>query len=330
MPPIIQVSNLSKHFQVHKHHRGFWGALRNLTTRGYKLVRAVDDISFEIHPGELVGYLGPNGAGKSTTIKMLTGLLVPTSGKLWVNGHIPWKARQKYVSEIGAVFGQRTSLWWDLPVIESLELLQHIYKIPPDRFNKNLDEFRTLLELDEFLDTPVRSLSLGQRMRSDICAALLHDPIILFLDEPTIGLDVVAKERIRQFIHYINAQRGTTVLLTTHDLSDVEKLCKRVMIIDQGKMLFDGQLETLQKRFGGKRELVVYYANDYERVEVSGAEVVDQQGKRVTYQFERQVVTASELIGRLSSKYSIRDLEVREPEIEATIRRIYEEKLLEN
>jgi ABC-2 type transport system ATP-binding protein len=330
MPPIIQVSNLSKHFQVHKHHRGFWGALRNLTTRRYRLVRAVDDISFEIKPGELVGYLGPNGAGKSTTIKMLTGLLVPTNGKLSVNGHIPWKARQKYVREIGAVFGQRTTLWWDLPVIESLELLQHIYKIPPDRFQTNLEEFRALLELDEFLDTPVRSLSLGQRMRTDICAALLHDPIILFLDEPTIGLDVVAKERIRQFIRHINAQRGTTVLLTTHDLSDVEKLCKRVMIIDHGKLLFDGQLETLQTRFGGKRELVVYYANDYEQVDVSGAEVVDQQGKRVTYQFERQDVTASELIGHLSSKFSILDLEVREPEIEATIRRIYEEKLLEN
>ena len=330
MPPIIRVSNLTKHFKIHKHHRGFWGTLRNLTTRQYQLVRAVNDISFEIRVGELVGYLGPNGAGKSTTIKMLTGLLVPTEGQLFVNGHIPWQERQDYVGEIGAVFGQRTTLWWDLPVIESLELLKHIYKIPSDRFKKNLDEFRALLELDAYLDTPVRSLSLGQRMRTDICAALLHDPDILFLDEPTIGLDVVAKERIRQFIHHINTERGTTVLPTTHDLSDVEKLCQRVMIIDHGKLLFDGQLETLQERFGGNRQLVVEYVNAYEQVDVDGAQITHRDGPRVTYQFDRQTITASELIGRISAKYRLRDLEVREPDIEATIRRIYEEKLLES
>ena len=330
MPPIIHVSNLSKHFKVQKHHRGFWGALRNLGTRQYKLVRAVDNISFKIQTGELVGYLGPNGAGKSTTIKMLTGLLVPTSGKLLVNEHIPWRERQDYVSEIGAVFGQRTTLWWDLPVIESLELLQYIYKIPPDRFQKNLDEFRELLVLDDFLDTPVRSLSLGQRMRADICAALLHNPVILFLDEPTIGLDVVAKERIRQFIHHINTERKTTVLLTTHDLTDVEKLCKRVMIIDHGALLFDGQLETLRDRYGGKRQLVVEYVNGYEQVDIDGAQITHRDGPRVTYQFDRETTTASELIGRISAKYRLRDLEVREPEIEDTIRRIYEEKLLED
>jgi ABC-2 type transport system ATP-binding protein len=330
MLPIIRVSNLSKHFKVHKHHRGFWGTLRNLTTRQYQMVRAVDNINFEIQAGALVGYLGPNGAGKSTTIKMLTGLLVPTAGQLTVNGHIPWQERQDYVAEIGAVFGQRTTLWWDLPVIESLELLKYIYKIPSDRFQKNLDEFRELLELDSFLDTPVRSLSLGQRMRADICAALLHDPDILFLDEPTIGLDVVAKERIRKFIQHINKEHGTTILLTTHDLSDVEKLCQRVMIIDHGKLLFDGQLETLQERFGGKRQLIVEYANTYEQVDVDGAQIIHQEGPRVTYQFNRRTITASELIGRISAKYRLRDLEVREPDIEATIRRIYEEKLLES
>ena len=326
--PTITVHNLQKHFRVFKHHRGAWGAVRNLFTRQYSLVRAVDGVSFEMQPGELVGYLGPNGAGKSTTIKMLTGLLVPSGGELWVNGRVPWRQRQEHVATIVAVFGQRTTLWWDLPVIESLDLLQYIYKIPRDRFHQNLNEFRALLDLDPFLDTPVRSLSLGQRMRADICAALLHDPAILFLDEPTIGLDVVAKERIRQFITHVNRDRGTTIILTTHDLSDVEKLCQRVMIIDQGKLLFDGQLSTLNERFGGKRELVLDLAEDVETIAVDGAQVVDRKGTRVTYRFERSVITASELIGRLSEHYPIRDLSVREPQIEDTIRRIYEERLL--
>ena len=328
--PIIQVRNLSKHFKVFKHHRGAMGALRNLFTRQFNRVRAVDALSFSIKRGELVGYIGPNGAGKSTTIKMLTGLLVPTSGELSVMGLLPWRDRQSYVSRVGAVFGQRTTLWWDLPVIESLNLLQHIYKIPAARFAENLGAFRETLELDPFLDTPVRSLSLGQRMRADLCAALLHDPEILFLDEPTIGLDVVAKERIRQFIQHVNSERGTTVILTTHDLSDVEKLCQRVMIIDHGKLLFDGQLEALKTQFGGKRELLVDLAEDYPNPHVVGAEIAGREGQRVSYRFARGEIAASELIGRLSATYRIRDLEVREPQIEETIRRIYEERLLEN
>jgi ABC-2 type transport system ATP-binding protein len=331
---IITVQNLSKHFKVYRHHRGAFGALRNLFTRAYSVVRAVDDISFAVEPGELVGYIGPNGAGKSTTLKMLTGLLVPSGGEIVVNGRTPWKQRRAHVAQIGAVFGQRTTLWWDLPVIESLDLLQHIYKIPPDRFRRNLDEFLTLLDLEPFLNTPVRSLSLGQRMRADLCAALLHNPPLLFLDEPTIGLDVVAKERIRQFILHINRERGVTVLLTTHDLADVEKLCRRVMIIDRGRLLFDGQLETLRARFGGKRALIVDMAEDYAAVEIAGATVVaredgyEGENTRVTYQFDREAITASELIGRLSARYRIRDLAVREPDIEDTVRRIYEERLL--
>jgi len=301
MTSVITVSNLKKHFKITKHHHGRWSALRNLLTSEYRLVRAVDGISFEVELGELVGYIGPNGAG-----------------------------RQAHVSTIGAVFGQRTTLWWDLPVIESLDLLQHIYKVPPDRFRQNLDEFRELLELDPFLDTPVRSLSLGQRMRADLCAALLHDPALLFLDEPTIGLDVVGKERIRQFILHLNRQRGTTVILTTHDLSDVEKLCERVMIIDHGQLLYDGELGALRERFGGKRKLIVDFAQTYESVEVSEAQIIAWDGMRATYQFERGTVTASELIGRLSASYRIRDLQVREPEIEETVRRIYKERLLEN
>ena len=328
--PIISSVNLQKHFKVFTHRRGFWGAFRNLASREYTLVRAVDRVNLTIQRGELVGYLGPNGAGKSTTIKMLSGLLVPSGGELLVNGRLPWKERQAHVARIGAVFGQRTTLWWDLPVIESLDLLQHIYRVPPDRFRQNLTEFRQLLELDPFLNTPVRSLSLGQRMRADLCAAMLHDPDLLFLDEPTIGLDVVAKERIRQFIQEINHQRGTTIILTTHDLSDVEKLCERVMIIDLGQLLYDGPLRALQDQFGGKRELVVDFAESYQEAQVAGAVIIEQEGPRVTYQFDRKSLTASDLIGRLSTQYRIQDLMVREPDIEATIRRIYEERLLDS
>jgi ABC-2 type transport system ATP-binding protein len=327
---MITVENLQKYFRISKHHRGLWGAMRNLVEHEAQLVRAVDGVSFQIQRGELVGYLGPNGAGKSTTIKMLTGLLVPSGGVVEVNGFVPWRDRERYVARIGAVFGQRSTLWWDLPVIESLDLLQFIYRAPAERFQRNLAEFRQLLELDAFLNSPVRSLSLGQRMRADLCAAMLHDPDLLFLDEPTIGLDVVAKERIRQFIAHINQERDTTILLTTHDLSDVEKLCDRVLIIDHGRLLFDGQLEALLARFGGKRELVVDLAEPYADVTVEGAEVAERDGLRVTYRFERNAVTASELIGRLSQRYRLRDLSVREPEIEATVRRIYEERLLES
>jgi ABC-2 type transport system ATP-binding protein len=328
MKPIVAVADLKKHFKVYKRRRGSGGAWRSLFSREQEWVRAVDGVSFEIQAGELVGYLGPNGAGKSTTIKMLTGLLVPSGGRLEVNGRVPWRERRAHVAAIGAVFGQRTSLWWDLPVLDSLELLQHMYRVPGDRFRRNLGEFRALLDLDPFLDTPVRSLSLGQRMRADICAALLHDPPLLFLDEPTIGLDVVAKERIRTFISHVNRERGTTVILTTHDLSDVEKLCDRVMILDRGKLLYDGPLEALRERFGGERELVVELAQPYDCVAIEGAYVARRDGSQVTYRFDRRAITASELIGRLSARYRIRDLQVREPEIEATVRRIYEQKLL--
>ncbi len=328
--PIIHVAHLNKHFTVAKRAGGFFGALRNSVVRQTTTVRAVSDLTFDIQPGELVGYLGPNGAGKSTTIKMLTGLLVPTSGEITINGFVPWRERTRYVATIGAVFGQRTTLWWDLPVIDSLNLLRHVYRIPPARFAHNLQEFRHILELDEFINSPVRALSLGQRMRADLCAAMLHDPVLLYLDEPTIGLDVVAKDRIRTFIQHINRARGATILLTTHDLQDVEKLCDRVMIIDHGRLLFDGALHDLLARFGAKRELVVELAERYDTVQVTGAELSEFDGLRATFQFDRSRVTASELIGRISAAYRIQDLSVREPEIESTIRRIYQERLLES
>ena len=300
-----------------------------LFRRSVRTVEAVAGIDFTVRRGELVGYLGPNGAGKSTTIKMLTGLLVPTAGDLLVNGRVPWRARIDHVAEIGAVFGQRTTLWWDLPVIESLELLQHIYRIPENRFRENLDEFIDLLDLGAFMQNPVRALSLGQRMRADIAASLLHNPALLFLDEPTIGLDVVAKERIRRFIRHINRERGTTIVLTTHDLSDVERLCKRVLIIDHGHLLYDGDLNSLKSRFGGRRELHVELSEPVDDYAIEGAELISHDGVQAGYAFDRDEISASDLIGRLSKKFRIRDLEVREPDIETTVRRIYEEKLLE-
>ncbi|HSH04630.1 MAG TPA: ATP-binding cassette domain-containing protein [Anaerolineae bacterium] len=325
---IITVKNLHKHFHVRTQIHGRFASLRTFFSRQYNLVKAVDDISFTINRGELVGYLGPNGAGKSTTIKMLTGLLVPTSGALQVNNFVPWQNRQQYVARIGAVFGQRTTLWWDLPVQHSLSLLQHIYQIPDDQYHHNLNTFTQLLELSPFLDTPVRSLSLGQRMRADLCAALLHNPDILFLDEPTIGLDVVAKERIRAFIKHINQERQTSIILTTHDMEDVQMLCQRVMIIDHGQLLYDGDLDTLQSQFGRARQLIVDFAQPYPNVPIDGAQLLSYHDNRATYQFDRQHLTASDLIGRLSAQYQLRDLTVREPHIETTIRRIYEEKLL--
>jgi ABC-2 type transport system ATP-binding protein len=325
---LIEVHDLHKEFRVFKHHRGALGALRNLFTREARIIHAVDGVSFAIEAGELVGYLGPNGAGKSTTIKMLTGILVPTRGEVRVAGRVPWKQRVEHVADIGVVFGQRTNLWWDLPVIESLDLLRYVYRIPSERYEHNLISFRELLELDEFLNTPVRSLSLGQRMRADLAGALLHDPHILFLDEPTIGLDVVAKERIRRFIKTVNRERNVTVILTTHDLGDVQRLCERVMMIDHGKLLFDGSHRELIERFGGERELVVDYAEDYDGVEVEDARIVRREGRRVTYRFARGGVSASELIQRLSARYRIEDLSVQEPQIEDTVRRIYEQGLL--
>jgi ABC-2 type transport system ATP-binding protein len=327
--PIINVTHVSKDFQVFKHHRGLTGAFRNLFTRQFRTVNAVRAVSFSIERGELVGYLGPNGAGKSTTIKMLTGILVPTSGEITVNGRVPWRERAAHAREIGVVFGQRTSLWWDLPVIESFDLLHYIYRVPEQRYYQNLLKFQDLLGLGEFMHTPVRSLSLGQRMRADLAAALLHDPKLVFLDEPTIGLDVVAKERIRQFIQSINRERGVTVILTTHDLGDVEKLCERVMMIDRGRLLFDGLLATLRERFGGERELVVDLADDYDDVTVAGATIIAREGRRVAYRFGADGLTASDLIARVSAHLRIGDLSVREPEIEATVRRIYEERLLD-
>lgn len=329
MSAIIEVKGLCKEFRIAKRKEGAFGAVRSLFSREYIRKQAVNDVSFAIRPGELVGYIGPNGAGKSTTIKMLTGILVPSGGEVRVRGLVPYERRVENARQIGVVFGQRTQLWWDLPTIESFELLQHIYKVPADRYKANMDRFKDLLGLDEFLQTPVRQLSLGQRMRADLAAALLHDPQILYLDEPTIGLDVVAKEKIREFIREINRERGVTVILTTHDMQDIEKICDRMILIDKGTVIYDGPVAQIKERFGKQRTLVVdLEPNGYgDTLGIEGAEEVKREGNRFWLRFNRDVVSASQLIARVSQRYNIRDLTVEEPQIEGIISRIYQEGL---
>ncbi len=329
--PIISASGLSRHFTVGRRRAGLLGSLRRLADRGGTEVHAVEDVSFSIDPGEMVGYLGPNGAGKSTTIKMLTGILVPSFGTASVAGLTPWADRRALAGRIGVVFGQRTQLWWDLPLIDSLELLRHIYRIPADRHARMLTEMRRVLDLDAFLDTPVRQLSLGQRMRGDLAAAMLHEPPILYLDEPTIGLDVVAKARVRDFLSEVNRERGVTVMLTTHDLADVEQLCTRLIIIDDGRLIFDGSLAEIKRRFGAFRTLVIDIDGDaasaVERLGrnlPAGAVVERTDGPRCWIRFDSRLVSASELIGAIVIGQPIRDLTIEEPAIEEIIRDIYE------
>jgi ABC-2 type transport system ATP-binding protein len=321
---MIEVNHLFKEFKIAKRQEGVKGALQSLFNREYLTKRAVQDISFTVNQGEIVGYVGPNGAGKSTTIKMLTGILVPTSGEVRVNGIIPFQERQKNARQIGVVFGQRSQLWWDLPTLESFELLKQIFQIPEQRYRQNMARFSEILGLEEFLQTPVRQLSLGQRMRADIAASLLHDPAILFLDEPTIGLDVVAKERMRNFIQEINEERGVTVILTTHDMSDIEKLCKRMILIDNGQVMYDGEVARIKERFGKERVLILDLEEETADFSIAGAEVIKQEGTRQWIQFSRDEVSAAQLISEISEKYEIKDLSIQDPEIEVMIRNIYE------
>ncbi|HLH73185.1 MAG TPA: ATP-binding cassette domain-containing protein, partial [Chloroflexota bacterium] len=322
---LIEADKLEKVFRVARHHRGFLGSVRNLLSREYHEVRAVDGISFAIERGEMVGCIGPNGAGKSTTIKMLTGILVPSGGQLTACGLVPYRQRKELARRIGVVFGQRTQLWWDLPLIESLDLLGYVYRVPRPRFQANLREFRELLDLDSFLRTPVRQLSLGQRMRGDLAAALLHEPEVVYLDEPTIGLDVVAKHRIRDFLRRINRERGVTILLTTHDVADLEQLCSRLLIVDHGKLLYDGSLEAIRERFGTERTLIVDLADDADnndqRLDVPFATEVRADGPRRWLRFNRGELTAADLISTVTARYRIRDLSIEEPAIEGIIRR---------
>lgn len=321
---VIEVEDLVKEFRLPKRHDGPFGGIRTLLTREYTVNRAVDGISFVIEPGELVGYLGPNGAGKSTTIKMLTGILVPTSGRVRVAGVTPWRDRKRNALQIGVVFGQRSQLWWDLPLRDSLWLISRLYDLRAERYAAKLGQFTELLDLGPFLDTPVRQLSLGQRMRGDLAAAMLYDPQILYLDEPTVGLDVVAKNRIRSFIAEQNRQTGTTVVLTTHDLDYVEELCKRVVLIDHGQVVYDGAVNELITRYAPHRELVVH--TDGRLDSIDGAEVVRREESAVWLRFDPLVTGPAELVSTILAKHRVTDLAIVEPQLESVIHRIYADR----
>jgi len=311
---LIEVRGLERTFVVRRK--------SGRVTRERHEVRAVHDLDFSVEAGEMVGYIGPNGAGKSTTIKMLTGILVPTGGHLRVAGLEPSRRRTELARRIGVVFGQRTTLWWDLPLRDSFQLLQKIYRIPDDRFRGNLAEFVELLDLGDLLATPVRQLSLGQRMRGDIAAALLHDPEILYLDEPTIGLDVVSKGRLREFLRTLNQERGTTLLLTTHDLQDIEALCRRVIVIDHGTAVFDGPLEQLHLQGGSTRTLVVDLVDEAAPIQVPGAETRRVEGPRQWLSFPSDA-SAAPIVAAVAAAYDVADLSIHEPAIEDVIRDLY-------
>ncbi len=330
--PIIQVDNLVKEFRRPERFEGPLGGLRTLFTRQYVTTRAVDSVSFSIDEGELIGYLGSNGAGKSTTIKMLSGILVPTDGRVEVNGLVPWEQREENALQIGVVFGQRTQLWWDLPLADSLRLISKLYRMEPARYRRNLGQMTELLDLEPFLATPVRQLSLGQRMRGDLAAAMLYEPRILYLDEPTVGLDVVAKERTRQFIEQINRETGVTVMLTTHDLADVERLCKRIIFIDKGKVLYDGPVDQLKRRYAPWRVLDVTLTADTGdgldtgaiRIDVPGAEIVERGDARLLIRFDPEAVAVTDLIAAVIAEHPVSDISIVEPDLEGVVREIAE------
>ncbi len=318
---IIELEGIEKTFTIK--------VKRGRLRRERRAVRAVDGITFSIERGELVGYVGPNGAGKSTTVKMLTGILVPSAGRISVAAFEPSRQRVQLARRIGVVFGQRVQLWWDLPLRDSFELLRHVYRVPAARHRENLDAFTEILELGPFLETPVRQLSLGQRMRGGLTAAMLHDPEIVFLDEPTIGLDIVAKARVREFLAAANRDRGVTVLLTTHDLSDIERLCSRMLIIDRGRVIYDGGVEALKERFGEERTLIVDLEEPAPPLHVDGARVVRVEGVRQWLKFRRDDVSAAELTAAVAARARLVDLAIEEPDIEEVVRRIYVEGMAE-
>jgi ABC-2 type transport system ATP-binding protein len=325
--PLIEATGLTKKFRTAVKEPGLAGSLKHFVTRKYQDKLAVDHIDLSVEAGESVAYLGPNGAGKSTTIKMLTGILVPTAGSLIVDGLVPHEKRQQNAMNIGVVFGQRTTLWWDIPVIESFNLARDMYEIPPERYKKNLAEFTELLGLDEFMNVPAGKVSLGQRMRADLCMALLHDPKMLYLDEPTIGLDIAVKDSIRKFIRRLVDERGTTVMLTTHDLGDIEDMCNRIVIIDKGRIIHDGGLAALKDNYARDRVLHFQLARPPESMAAIRAGLprceVTTDGLRLSVRFDRFERQAGEIAAAVMPHVEVIDFRIDEPEVEDLIRKVY-------
>ena len=322
--PQILVEELSKTYRIAERDPGALGAVKGLFHRRWRTVEALNGVSFQMEQGELVGLIGPNGAGKSTTIKILSGILEPTSGRCEVDGLTPWRQRIRHVARIGVVFGQRTQLWWDLPVIEGFDLLRDIYRVPPDRYAATRDELTALLKLDKLLNQPVRQLSLGQRMRCEIAAALLHEPQLIFLDEPTIGLDAPSKLAVREFVGRLNRERGVTVILTTHDMHDIEALAERVIVIGGGKILADGSFAALRAGVLAERRLFVDFAEAAPAIDLPEVRVGARDGRQIELAFDPRRITAPALIARIVAAHPVDDIHVEEPLIEEVIARFYD------
>lgn len=330
MSEIIKMQNVVKEFRVLNRREGLKGSVKDLFSRNYKTIRAVDNISVSIAQGEIVGYLGPNGAGKSTTIKMMTGVLEPTSGQIWIGGNAPYQKRTRNAQEIGVVFGQRTQLWWALPLVESFRILKDIYQISDGDYNSMLELYQSLVDIEPLLHKPVRQMALGQRTLSDILAAFLHNPKIVFLDEPTIGLDVSMKAKIRTLIHALNQEKNTTVILTTHDMGDVDALCRRIIIIDKGKMLYDNDIEHLKGFFGSYRTLKIRIDGDMrhhaERIQKEfPAFSVSADEEWISILVDEDRTKVIDVLGQLQKFHSIRDMQLEEISTEEVIKKIYED-----
>jgi len=324
------MKNVSKEFKVLNRHEGLKGSLKDLFSRDYKIIRAVDNINMNIEQGEIVGYLGPNGAGKSTTIKMMTGVLEPTSGEILVSGNVPYKNRTKNAQEIGVVFGQRSQLWWALPLIESFKILKDIYGVSDEDYNNMLTLYQSLVDIEPLLHKPVRQMSLGQRTLSDILAAFLHNPKIVFLDEPTIGLDVSMKAKIRTLIHALNKEKNTTVILTTHDMGDVDALCQRIIIIDKGKMLYDNDTLHLKNFFGSYRTLKIRIDGNLkqqaEKIKLALPDFsISADEEWISILIDEEKAKVMEVLNKLQNSYEIRDMQLEEISTEEVIKKIYEE-----
>lgn len=330
---MIKVENLSKEFKISKKYPGFKGALRSFFSTEYTIKKAVDDISFEINDGEIVGYIGANGAGKSTTIKMMTGILTPSSGRIIVDGVVPYENREKNAKNIGVVFGQKTQLWWDLPVSETFPLLKDIYGVSDEDYEERMNYFKEILGLDEFFLSPVRTLSLGQRMRADLAAALIHNPKIIYLDEPTIGLDVVVKESVRKAIKDINEKYGTTIILTTHDLNDIEELCNRIIIIDSGKKIYDGELEGVKEQFGYLTTIEIQLKDKSNIEKINFARFKDDDFKlnmkesKINITFNKNNISSADIIGKVMKKSKVIDFNIKETSIEDIVKKMYKNEV---
>ena len=324
----IEVKSISNEFKVNKRSAGIPGMIANMFVPKFEIKKAVNDLSFTIEKGEMVGFIGPNGAGKSSTIKMLSGILCPDKGSITVGGFIPYKQRKSYVGNIGVVFGQKSQLQWDLPVIDSFELLRAIYRIPEEKYKRNLDRFTEMLDMKSFINQPVRQLSLGQRMRSDIVASLLHSPEIVFFDEPTIGVDIIGKETIRSFIKELNEQDKVTMIFTTHDMQDIEQTCNRIIIIDKGSLMYDGSLQEIRSKYGTSRRLIAEFNEETAVAPIKIVIIEDLTDRKASFTFDNNVVDVNKLMHEVLEKYSVHDVTVAEPEIESIIQKMYKWRYL--